>query len=119
MRGDRETGVVNVLVSVTLICTFVYVYSDIDVLKEILHKILCWCAVALASVLLKDVLQSRMDVFRDLSRELCHRFNSGIKGLLVPPKRKRDLVKRINDGVYQVNVENIGHVIYDVAPREL
>ncbi|KAM4073585.1 hypothetical protein ACB094_10G030900 [Castanea mollissima] len=58
-----------------------------------------------------------MDVFRDLSRELCHRFNSGIKGLLVPPNRKRDLVKRINDGVYQVNVENIGHVIYDVAPR--
>ncbi|XP_075642660.1 uncharacterized protein LOC142614021 isoform X1 [Castanea sativa] len=117
MRGDREAGAVNVLVSVTLICTFVYVYSDIDVLKEILHKILCWCAVALASVLLKDVLQSRMDVFRDLSRELCHRFNSGIKGLLVPPKRKRDLVKRINDGVYQVNVENIGHVIYNVAPR--
>ena len=36
---------------------------------------------------------------------------------MIPPKRKRDLVKRINDGVYQVNVENIGHVTYNVAPR--
>nr|POF04334.1 hypothetical protein CFP56_16392 [Quercus suber] len=70
MRGDREA--VNILVSLTLICAFVYVYFDINVLNGILHNILSWRAVAVVFVLLIVVLQSEMDVFRDLSREFFH-----------------------------------------------
>ncbi|KAF3966578.1 hypothetical protein CMV_009326 [Castanea mollissima] len=139
MRGDKEA--VNILVSLTLISAFVFVYSDIDVLNEILHEILSWCArVGVALVLLMVVIQSRMDVFRELSRELGDRIdeNLGISGLLGPrrhhaschchtiregtsgfmvQKLRHDLIKKIYDGVYQVNVENIGRVIYNVAPR--
>ncbi|XP_050267030.1 uncharacterized protein LOC126710549 isoform X2 [Quercus robur] len=141
MRGETEA--VNILVSLTLICAFVFVYSDIDVdvLNEILHKILSWCArVSVAIVLLMVFIQSRMDVFRELSRELgdgivqnlgnsgllgprrhhaschCHTIREGTSGFMVQ-KLKHDLIKKIYDGVYQVNVENIGNVIYNVAPR--
>ncbi len=32
-------------------------------------------------------------------------------------KHKHDLIKRINDEVYQVNVDNIGDVVYNIAPQ--
>jgi hypothetical protein len=47
----------------------------------------------------------------------CHAINEATSGFMVQ-KLKHDVVKRISDGVYQVNVENIGNVIYKVAPQD-
>ena len=40
----------------------------------------------------------------------------GTSGFMVQ-KHKHDLIKRINDEVYQVNVDNIGNVVYNIAPQ--
>lgn len=47
----------------------------------------------------------------------CHTINEATSGFMVQ-KLKHDVLKRIYDGVYQVNVENIGNIIYKVAPRD-
>jgi hypothetical protein len=46
----------------------------------------------------------------------CHTIREASSGLMIQ-NLKHDVVKRISDGVYLVNVENIGDVIYKVTPQ--
>lgn len=45
----------------------------------------------------------------------CHTISEATCGFMIQ-KLKYDVVKRIRDGVYQVNVENVGDVMFNVAP---
>ncbi|KAG2680152.1 hypothetical protein I3843_11G086100 [Carya illinoinensis] len=135
----RIKEAVNVLGSLIVICSFTFVYSDSDVL----NKLLVFCLVAVVTGLLVALaLQTGMDALLDLSCEVfnkivkssgnfirllepracysrchCHTIREETSGFMIQ-RLKHDVVKRIHDGVYHVNVENIGDVVYNVALRD-
>ncbi|XP_040987267.1 uncharacterized protein LOC121235100 isoform X1 [Juglans microcarpa x Juglans regia] len=135
----RIKEAVNVLGSLIVICAFTFVYSDSDVLNEIL----VFCLVAVVNGLLVALaLQTGMDTLLDLSCEVfnkivknsgnivrlldprafssrchCHTIREETSGFMIQ-RLKHNVVKRIRDGVYHVNVETIGDVIYNVASQD-
>ncbi|KAB1215718.1 hypothetical protein CJ030_MR4G016473 [Morella rubra] len=136
MEGSQEA--INILVSLTVISAFISVNTDSDALEEIID---CLAVVVAFMLLLVRFLQPQLDTVLDLSSELFHKFvkSSGNRRLWGRPlphhscchchaikeasdgflilKLKHGVAKRICDGVYQVNVQNIGDVIYNVAGR--
>ncbi|XP_042947927.1 uncharacterized protein LOC122280888 [Carya illinoinensis] len=141
MQGGGEA--LNFLAVLTVIRAFAHVYSVIDVLTETLYEILDFCVVVVVLMMLLAVLVwLQRDTFLELSREMsrkivknsgniirlldprayfsrchCHTIREETSGFMIQ-RLKHDVVKRIRDGVYHVNVENIGDVVYNVAPRD-
>ncbi|KAG2680150.1 hypothetical protein I3843_11G086000 [Carya illinoinensis] len=100
-----------------------------------------FCVVEVVMMLLRVLVWLR-DTFLELSREMsrkivknsgnivrmldpcaycsrchCHIIREKTSGFMIQ-RLKHDVVKRIRDGVYHVNVESIGDVVYNVVPRD-
>ncbi|KAF5477703.1 hypothetical protein F2P56_004320 [Juglans regia] len=94
----RIKEAVNVLGSLIVICAFTFVYSDSDVKNS-------------------GNIVRLLDPRAYSSRCHCHAIREETSGFMIQ-RLKHNVVKQIRDGVYHVNVETIGDVIYNVASRD-